>query len=70
MWGGGAEVVGEEGAPGDGGVDGVEDLVDGVLLGGAEEGLLLVRNDDCGQEGCEEEEGKFGKWMEQRKLSH
>lgn len=31
--GGGAQVVGEEGAPGDGRVDGVEDPVDSILLG-------------------------------------
>lgn len=56
----GAEVVGEEGAPGDVGIDGVEDAVDGVLLGGAEEGLLGVGNDGKGQEGGEEEEGECG----------
>lgn len=42
VWGGGAEVVvGEEGSPGDGGVDGVEDPVDGVALGRVEQGLLV-----------------------------
>lgn len=41
VWRGVAEVVaGEEGAPGDAGVDGVEDLVDRVLLGRVEHGLL------------------------------
>lgn len=63
MWRGKAEVVaGEEGAPGDVGVDGVEDLVDRVLLGRVEDGLQ-VRNGK-GQEECreeDEEEGKTGK---------
>lgn len=47
VWGGGAEVAGEDGPPGDAGVDGVEDPVRGFLLGGVEGGgdggvVLLV----------------------------
>lgn len=42
VWGGEAEIVGEEGTPWDVGVDGVEDLVDGLLLGRVQHGLLLV----------------------------
>ncbi len=41
VWAGEAEVVGVEGAPRDGWVDGVEDMVERVLLGWVQHWLLL-----------------------------
>lgn len=49
-WGGEAEIVREEGEPGDAGVDGDEDSVRRLMLGRV---VLLVRNDDGGEDGME-----------------
>jgi len=57
VWGGEAEVVGEEGAPGNGGVEGVENLVKRLLFGGVQRRLLVGEREEGG---CEEKRKEYG----------